>query len=387
MSKTALIIAAWAVFIGYLVWAEMESRKVPPPGTSYFEMSVDLVYRPTGDEVHIRFPFTCRNWRGGNLAGESFGRSELHPRFYGADLPGDNGDGVVIKTPNLCGTLSLPLERIVPENYLPVIYHVPDVENDVHFMVAHLSEASYDQEVSKFEFRKASVRTIEFEPGDEIPKTSTGTFPEDFFQSGKGNVRCNAVVPFPIPEEFRDEIREHWPSDQPDWWLLDNIKGQGITMPEINIKIREYWRKRPYELHGGDAFSYEGTSLRRPGGGGNLFVAFSGDRSRFGLAPRIPFKVTHSEPGNPDSLPVVNLVTEGGYNQGFGFCFPMYESLIRFGHPEPDTGKRRGGIFSVNGQEIYRGDIYGNWNWGMGMLVYKDELIFNQNRIIPGEGS
>lgn len=386
--RTLLGFVAAAVLLGYATWSddgyqEGSRAKTPEIVPTIYEMNVELVYRPTGEEVNVRYPFSCKRWRASNLAGESFGRSELYPVLYGERLPGGNGDGVVVRTPNLCG-VSLPLERVVPENYMPVVYHVPDVDNAPDIMVAHLSEASYDQEVSKFEFRKASITKLSFQDGDPLPELHMGTMPEGFAGAkfdDRTSYHCYSALPLPIPEELKDEIRLHWPETKPDWWIFEQ-EGTKFVAPFV-IKVRKYWEERSDELYGGDVLYYGGHYIRRPNGGGNLFVDFAGDSGRYGLAPRIPLKVTHSESGNPDSLPVVDFVTDGGYDQGFGFCQPFYKSISRFGRPEPDTGEMRGGIFRVNGNEIWRGDIYKGQTWGTGILIYRDEKVFKANITPP----
>jgi len=340
---------AATVVAGWSVWSLLKSKDQ----TTWYEMSVELIYKPTNEKVSIKYPFKCEITVDHNLAWERVTSSKIIPAIFGKE--NSDGSGIAILTPDICNA-GRPLDELIPDDLLPVVFFSPDIQNTT-FMVGYLSENAYMQQVSKLTFKSASIKKIQIV--DKAQNTGSGYIPEDMLSSKNLlPYRCRYAIPLPIPEKYRSEARAAWTQQERDWWISNQSNNGSYS--ELARKTIKYWRDRNFDLHQGDDISGY-TSVRRRQGGGNIQAGIS--TSHFGLAPRIPFVATPVG----DSSVVVNITTKNGSHAGFAYC------QREFTKQNPERYEVH---IQIDGQEVASGRFYDGNDWGIGRLTYRDEYVY-----------
>lgn len=313
------------IITAYLSWLLMQmlwhsipddrDPKLPPGQLSYYRMTVELIYKPTGEAINIQYPFVCGLGSTRNLAGERFARQSMYPRLYSEKLP--DGSGVAVKTPLLCSaTVRLSIDQIVPDDFLPVILYVPDSSNP-EFMIAHLSEDSYEQEASKLSFISASITKLD-NPVD-ASNIQGGFLTRDlhYLNDGKRALNCKAVMLMDIDPRFNDQMKSVWPSNKPDYWLLDTSKPENkqllFDIKEAAMRNNPYYASYIYHRDNGE-------SVARKSGQGSIYIGGYNRHVGYGKLNVLPISEEIVRTKDTNTI-TFTLHTSDGLNKGFAYCY------------------------------------------------------------------
>lgn len=374
----AIAWAASVIFCAPLIggcWPQEEhDSQLPSENLTYYEMQVDLVYKPTGKDVHIRYQFACGVRHVTNLAREGSTRTGIYPRLYGEALP--DGSGIAIQTPKICGS-SIALDEMVPADFLPIILFAPDSQHP-EFMVAHLSEDSFEQRASKLIFQKASIRRLNEQP-DGKPILTSGFVPNDLLEIKKAfdpPFTCRAAMEIPIPETAKAAIENLWPEPHKDYWRISSADYsrtlQSVIIKQLVAKNRAY----------SDYFYNENyhDSISRKKGYGNLFLDFVGRKSKFGSLDVMPLSESVPEV-NTNKEVYYELHRKDGLDKGFAFCakqnataYSTEETIkqVNSGIFQPTTN-----IILVDGKQVDTFELgKTNRNIVVESIVFKNEKLF-----------
>jgi hypothetical protein len=275
-------------------------------------------------------------------------RAVWGPYIYGVRTK--SGHGVLVQSPNVCDREMA--KQPAPADFLPLVLWAPDA-NNLEFLVAYLHERAYEQPVSKVKFIRATItdateadynawRASKWKD-NIVPTTERAAdqmrsyFRENYFPTGdpRSGVRmeCYSYVRMPIPEQYRNRLRAHWPPDHPRYWLFDWKEGNQILSDSLAImaeaRRRGLWTT---EALGLPTF-FTGLGVKRPSGKGNLESRPNWPNS--GEALRIPLRAETGYPWADDRLftqPTIDIHadTTDGWDQGYGYCYrDIYSHYLR----------------------------------------------------------
>lgn len=324
--------------------------------SQFYNLNVELEH--LGKPLNLHVVISCGSV-GRQILGEGrSARSYWAPYIYGIE---DQGHGVLVQTPGICGRDFA--KHPIPEDYMPVLFWAPEAKN-LEFMIAYLHEDAYAQPVSKLKFIKATmtnatrdeyevwrrtewkrnivplasryqdhVRGLDF--FREVPGTGKPYFhPDGDVRNKAYRFACHSMMPMRLPNDLREYARQFWPSDKPKYWLLrrDKLK-ERITSIEGNEAIRKLSLRT-----GGEFRSFGGTALdsfsisagvTRTAAAAKLPDPYGPTyypRYDAGLSHRIPYRSDTGYPWATSELAktkanTLTFDTANGAGKGFGYCF------------------------------------------------------------------
>jgi hypothetical protein len=322
--------------------------------SQFYNLNVELEH--LGKPLNLHVVISCGSV-GRQILGEGrSARSYWAPYVYGIE---DQGHGVLVQTPSVCGAdlTKTPMQS----DYMPVMFWAPEAKN-LEFMIAYLHEDAYVQPVSKLKFIKATVtnatpeeyaawrksgwkRNIlpladiyrDHRQGVDFFRQAPGANAKPFHPDGDvrnkaSRFTCYSMIRLRLPDSHREYVRRFWPSDNPNYWLLgrEHIKVRFGSFEDQSairmLSVRSVGENMSYNEGTFGAFSdalgvtRTATKLLEP--------TVAGHRLQYdaGVSHRLPFR---SETGYPWATPrltetKVNTLTfdsANGYNKGFGYCY------------------------------------------------------------------
>ncbi|NOU06081.1 MAG: hypothetical protein HOO99_07855 [Hyphomicrobiaceae bacterium] len=323
--------------------------------SQFYNLNVELEH--VGKPLNLHVVISCGSV-GRQIVGEGrSARSYSAPYIYGIE---DQGHGVLVQTPGICGRDFKKYP--IPEDYMPVLFWAPDAKN-LEFMIAYLHEDAYAQPVSKLKFIKATIGEAEranydvwrktlwkrnivpladvaeehstgrsfFNPGDPPRHILFGE--DDYRLSAYDGLACYSMVRLRLPQILRDNVQQFWPTDKPNYWLLkrDQILDL-IETPAAAAAIRAemksaneestvpYMRARRIGFENRSGIARSRSRKNLVGGDFDNHVA------QFGLSHRIPYRSEFGYPWATTALrdtrkSTLSFDVAGGADQGFAYCY------------------------------------------------------------------